>query len=133
MHFRGEWLPGGWCAVTKFAEWIGQELERRGLNQSQLAARIGLGSSAVNGWFTKGAIPGPRTCVRLAEFLHLPPEDVLQRAGHLPAPRDARDDPRPRERRLAGLATEIDDDGLDLLCDIAEQVLKRHPRRPDKG
>ena len=60
---------------------------RPGLTQPKLAAYIGATSSAVNRWF-HGSIPNTATCAELARVFHLPLEDVLRAAGHLP-PGDA--------------------------------------------
>lgn len=56
----------------------------RRLNQSQVATYIGMRPSGVNVWFSRGSIPNPQTCIKLAEFLKVPAETVLRLAGHLP-------------------------------------------------
>lgn len=70
--------------MTPFAEWLQSEMDRRGVNKSQLAAYIGTKPSVVGAWFTEDRIPSTPMCARLASYLHLPEEAVLRRAGHLP-------------------------------------------------
>lgn len=69
--------------MTPFAEWMTKQMERRRLNQSQVATYIGLRPSGVNAWFTRDTIPTPATCAKLAELFHVTIDEVLAVAGHL--------------------------------------------------
>lgn len=71
-------------AASKFAEWLERQMQRRGFgeNRSKLAKYVGIRPSAVSAWFTRGAVPSPATCAKLAEVLKLPLDDVLRAAGH---------------------------------------------------
>jgi len=71
--------------VAAFAEWLSREMADRKVNQSQLAAYLGIHPSAVNRWVSKGVIPNPATCARIAEVLHIDPAIVMRHAGHLRA------------------------------------------------
>ncbi len=69
--------------MTPFAEWMTKQMERRRMNQSQVATYIGLRPSGVNAWFTRDTIPTPATCAKLAELFHVTIDEVLAVAGHL--------------------------------------------------
>lgn len=71
-------------ALTPFAEWLAEQLARRGSSRSKLAAGINSKPQTVSAWFNEGRIPSPDFCRRVAEYLHVPVEDVLRIAGHLP-------------------------------------------------
>lgn len=70
--------------MTRFAEWLDGELVTRRLNRSQLAAYLGSRPSTVGAWFTEDRIPSTALCAGLARVLHVPVEQVLRIAGHLP-------------------------------------------------
>lgn len=71
--------------MTEFAQWLSAELARRNSSQPKLAAAADIPRQTVNAWFNSWRIPGPDLCRKIAEYLHLPVEEVLIKAGHLPA------------------------------------------------
>jgi len=73
-------------ATSELGEWIERKMAERGINQSQLASFLKprTSPSVVNAWLNRGAVPSSGMCVALAAFFHVPPEDVMRRAGHLP-------------------------------------------------
>lgn len=91
--FAASFLDSGGCriqvvvavAVTPFAEWLERQmrLNEFGDNQSKLATYLRTGRSTVNKWFTRGTVPGPAMCRRLAALFKMPVDDVLAAAGHI--------------------------------------------------
>lgn len=71
--------------MTPFAVWLDEELRKRHLTRPQLAAYTGAARQTINAWFVDERLPTPELCSRIATVLHVPPEEVLVRAGHLPA------------------------------------------------
>lgn len=71
-------------APTPFADWLSRQMRLRGFegNQSKLATYLKMGTSTVNAWFTRGTIPSPEACQRIAAEFNLAPDDVLRIAGH---------------------------------------------------
>ena len=66
-------------------------MDRRDLNQSQVAAYIGVEAATVNRWVLNKTTPSPSSCAKLAELFGEPVEKVYQLAGHpisyVPKPR----------------------------------------------
>lgn len=69
-----------------FDEWLRDELNTRGMGVRELARASGLGSGTVSRILTGSRKPGPEFCQAIARALHLPEEEVLQRAGILTRP-----------------------------------------------
>jgi transcriptional regulator with XRE-family HTH domain len=67
-----------------FSAWLKAEVAGRGWSLRELGRRSGLSGAAVSAVAQGSQKPGLRFCVRVAGALHLPPEDVLRRAGLLP-------------------------------------------------
>lgn len=70
---------------TPFSIWLASELRSRKLNQSQLATYLGLNSSSVNRWLTRGGLPSARVAEEIAALFRMDPAEVLRLAGHKPA------------------------------------------------
>jgi transcriptional regulator with XRE-family HTH domain len=72
--------------VTAFGQWIVDRMERRGINQSQMAATMGVSRQQVNTLlYEPMARIQVRTCVALAEALDVRLIDVVT-ALDLPVP-----------------------------------------------
>lgn len=69
---------------TGFAAWLEGELRSRGLTQTKFAAYIGRPSQTVNAWINDGRQPRTEHVPDIARVLHLPLDEVLRLAGHLP-------------------------------------------------
>ena len=82
--------------MTRFAEWLEEELRGRAVSRAQLAAYMGKRPQTVYSWFNDDRIPSSAMCQEIARVLHLPIEEVLRAAGHLPA------EPSPAEPELPG-------------------------------
>ena len=66
-------------------EWLGDRLELKGWNHSELARRSGLSRAAVSSVMGGRHQPGFEFCTGAAKALSEPPEKVLRLAGLLPA------------------------------------------------
>lgn len=112
-------------------------MDRRRLNQSQVAEYVGLRPSGVNAWFSRGSIPKPETCRKLADYFKLPIDDVLRAAGHLPpepgSPPPALD---PRVSAIAQALIAAGDDSLEDWLELGEALARRRQSRrepPDES
>jgi transcriptional regulator with XRE-family HTH domain len=93
------------AATQTLAEWLEDELERRGLTQAKLAVYADVAQATVNNIMRKGHIPRIETLFRVADYLGvdrvemmvlaglLRPADQLLREGHRPPPQPPADDP----------------------------------------
>jgi len=75
------------------AELINATMESRGLKQSQVAAYLEVSAAAVHEWRRGTRTPDPPFVWRSAELAHMPVEDAMRLAGHLPPIEDVQDEP----------------------------------------
>jgi lambda repressor-like predicted transcriptional regulator len=59
-----------------FAERLRSAMERRGLNQDALAAKLGIGQPAISNMLKRQCRPQRRTVLRFAEALEVSPEEL---------------------------------------------------------
>lgn len=115
---------------TNFAKWLAHELRARKLNQSQLAAYLGLNSSSVNRWLTKGGLPSARIAEEIAVLFHVAPDEILRLAGHKPTAM-AEDSPTYVAREIDPRAISIarvlaaDPERLEEWLEIGEVFVRR--------
>lgn len=69
--------------LTPFGRWLLDRLEERSMSRADLMRAANTTSTAVSGWLY-GKTPRIGSCVTIASALHLPLEEVLVEAGHLP-------------------------------------------------
>jgi transcriptional regulator with XRE-family HTH domain len=67
-----------------FSEWLMNELNKREINQSELARLSGISRGAISHIINGVRQPGPEVCDAIAKALKLPPETVFRAAGLLP-------------------------------------------------
>lgn len=97
-----------------FGEWLKDRLDEAGMEQQQLAARLGVNASTISKWVHGLSTPHANTCDRIAAELDLDPDEVRDRAGRPPRPRLVRaDDDRLASGRylaeeMAGLRAAIE-------------------------
>lgn len=53
---------------SNFAEWLTAAMDRRGLNQSQVASFLDVHPSSVNAWTKATSVPSTANCRKLAEL-----------------------------------------------------------------
>lgn len=70
--------------MMDFASWLSDELKKRGWSQREAARRAGLPQSSVSKTISRERNPTSDICIRLAQALDVPPEQVLRLAGILP-------------------------------------------------
>ncbi len=71
--------------MDEFVTWLTEELDKRGWTGSELARRAGLVPSTVSTVISGAKRPGLDFCVGVGRALSVRPEEVLRRAGLLPA------------------------------------------------
>ena len=115
--------------TTSFARWLERELAARRINRSQLAAYMGRRAQTVSAWFNDGRLPSTEVCADLARVLHVPLEEVLRQAGHLPpAPEYPPPEPHiiPEALRLLREMSDEEQRAFALpALELAEALLKR--------
>lgn len=68
-----------------FVTWLNEEMDARGWKGAELARRAGLDPSSVTNVLNTMRRPGIEFCTGIGRAFGLPPEQVLRRAGLLPA------------------------------------------------
>lgn len=115
---------------TAFANWLDREMKARRLTQAKLAAYMERGQPTVSAWLAEGRIPRPAACADLAKALHMPVEDVLRAAGHLPPIEDGAEEPG-LPAWLTSLLLELDEAELRVVEASARAVRQlREERTP---
>jgi transcriptional regulator with XRE-family HTH domain len=71
------------CNMNEFSEWLLEEIEKRGLNYSEIGRRGGPSHARIS-QVVSGDKPGLDFCTDLARAFRISPESVLRRAGHIP-------------------------------------------------
>ena len=71
--------------MVGFAQWLESQIEQRGWNKAELARRATISDSMVSMVMGGQRNPGFEFCVSVASAFDVPPEQVLRRAGLLPA------------------------------------------------
>lgn len=66
-----------------FGTWLASEIRRRGLNQSEFAKLVGVGTSTVSRWIN-GRLPEASLLERIADVLVLDYDILATRAGYRP-------------------------------------------------
>lgn len=69
--------------MTKLAEWLRDELDRRRLTQLQAAIEAGVSQGTISDMLTKGHVPRIETLFRLADYFGIGRIEILRLAGHL--------------------------------------------------
>ncbi len=103
-----------------FADWLQQEMNTRGWDQSELARRSGVTTAQVSRLLTGERRPGPAASRKIARAFHLPPEELFRRAGLLPNAA-----PRPEgAEELLHLFGELGEDDRTRLLAIARALVE---------
>jgi len=74
-----------------FILWLDNELKRHGWSQRELGRRAGISQTTVSLVIAGLRLPTPDFCLVIARAFEMPGDDVLRRAGHLPAPTSPED------------------------------------------
>ena len=75
----------------EFIHWLDSEMKRRGWSQRELGRRAGISQTTVSLVIAGVRVATPEFCLVVARAFEMPGDDVLRRAGHLPAPLDPED------------------------------------------
>jgi transcriptional regulator with XRE-family HTH domain len=88
-------MMGTDVSTSQFGAWLRRQLRVAGLNQSELAEKIGTSTGTVSMWATGKRVPEPASCDLIADALGVGFDVVLAAAGHRPLDEEiALDDPR---------------------------------------
>ena len=65
-----------------FGQYLREKIREADTNSRQLAIAMDVSSSNVSHWLTDKRTPQPESCLKLAQALGVPPDEVLEQAGH---------------------------------------------------
>ncbi len=114
---------------NKFATWLQQERESRGLSQAELARIANLHRAIISKIENSQTTPSPETLRAIARALKLPPEEVFRRAGLLPP----RPETSPLIEALLSLVAELPPEEQEEILEYARfrfrriESARRHP------
>jgi len=103
-----------------FTTWIQKELDYRKWDQAELARRTGITTAHISRIVSGTRRAGHKSCIAIAQALHIPPEEVFQRAGLLPVK------PKidPLVEQIAHIAGKLPEERQRLLLNIARTMLE---------
>lgn len=109
--------------MSVFSTWLRAEMSKRGLDNRQLAQRLGTGDSTVHGWLEQDAQPSVRSVVLLSRLFGITTDTILRMAGYDVV---ASGDDNDRQARRAELLAR-----LPRFTEIAEKIAKLSPEKQD--
>jgi plasmid maintenance system antidote protein VapI len=68
--------------MSKFSEWLNEQLTSKQVKSTQLAKGIGLSYAAVYSLTKELRNPGPETVVKIANYFEIDPDWLLELADH---------------------------------------------------
>ena len=109
--------------MSLIGETVKVRREELGLDQAELAGRVGVGQQTISRWETGQAVPKPDRLPVLAEVLGLDSEHVHRMAGYLPPSQSSAAADLVHE--LHARAHELSDEEVLLLIDRCWQEFRR--------
>ena len=79
--------------AENIADLLHELMSSRNISQRKVAAYCGASPQAMNQWTSGKLTPGPRFVWKIASLAHMPVEDVMRLAGHLPPLADVQEEP----------------------------------------
>lgn len=107
---------------TEFADWLNEELQRKGWRQADLMRATGISRGGISLLMSGQIKPAPQTVMQLAVVFKVPPDFIMRKVGYLP-PKNEGGDPTLEEVnfKYAMLA----DDKKQLLLDYLDFLIGR--------
>lgn len=112
-------------SMERFSDWLLKELQQRNITQAHLATIAGLGSGTISNIMSGNRKVGTGTLEKIAKALNIPVDEVFQAAGLLPGIKRARE---VLTDRFAEVLSELPDDDIDDLYNLALSKLERHQK-----
>lgn len=79
--------------TLRFGDWLGQQLAWREWSPADFERRSKTSKANISRWLSNDRLPDPASCQKIADALRIDLNEILMRAGHLPA-RSTRQRPR---------------------------------------
>lgn len=109
--------------MSAFSTWLRAEMAKRGLDQHQLAIKLGTGDSTVHGWLEQDAQPQVRSIVLLSRLFGVTTDTILQLVGYDVVQSMSADE---RDHRRSELLVR-----LPRFAEIAEKIARMPPEKQD--
>jgi transcriptional regulator with XRE-family HTH domain len=109
--------------MTEFAQWLNEELQRRGWRQADLVRATGISRAGIS-LLTSGQIrPAPQTVMQLSRVFKVSPDFIMRKVGYLP-PREEQGDPTLEEVNFKYAM--LPDDKKKLVLDYLDFLIGRY-------
>lgn len=112
--------------MNEFGIWLTIQLEKRHMNQSDLARASNMKTVQVSRIINGKYGASQETLTAFANALRLPPNLLFEKAGFLPP----KPEPSPIKRKLARLAENLPDSDVELAITILEQRHEYYRKNP---
>jgi len=108
---------------TSFTSFLKEVMRRRKRKPSQLAADLGISHATVSRWISGEDIPNTSSCQKLADYSHVPVENVLSVVGHITGVSEKKSARWPEFREYARkkYPEELDEDIITMIEDLIER------------
>jgi transcriptional regulator with XRE-family HTH domain len=112
-----------------FSQWIISEVEKRGWSYNELGRRAGVSGSTVSLVLNHQANPGLDFCTGVARAFGVRAEDVLARAGLIPAPPEETTTSRELMAMFAQLGNEDQERVMEIVRALRDAERRRSEQR----
>lgn len=113
--------------MKSFGQWLLEELEKRDMNQSDLARASNITTAQISRIISGRRGVGEQALTAIAHALRLPPDMVFEKAGILPP----KPEMSPIKRKLLHLSEGLPESDIELAISLLEQrqdYYKKHPQ-----
>lgn len=115
--------------MSDFVPWLNDQLNERGWSYNELARRADVSGGSISHIMNQRKNPGYDVCVGIARALEIPPENVLRRAGLLPAlPPEVEE-----EREMVALARRLSGQARQVILTTMRSLLGMAARPPQEA
>lgn len=112
----------------RFATWLNDEMDSRGMSQSELGRLLGLPQGSIHHWTSGRNLPRPYFCNLIADALNIDRDTVLAIAGHRP-PKPAVDPLAPEVALMAKIERiEWRPETVQLIGGMLDNLITLYPK-----
>jgi transcriptional regulator with XRE-family HTH domain len=115
--------------LVEFAEWLQDQLNQRGLTQTDLARRTGIGNSQISRIVRMERGVGPESAKAIARAFGIKPEVVFRKAGLLPPAPEQPTEQSPDILEMIRLYNDLEDADQQEVLAIIRTIVKEKKAR----
>lgn len=98
---------------------LNAELEKRAISMRELARRAHMSPALLSQVLSRNMFPTANFCIKIAPALDIPPQKVLELAGHIPE----RPNPDPLHERIIAMFDRLNEDNQERAIELLRLLL----------